>query len=138
MADEVHKSDCVLIVDGDVLARHAIADYLRDCGYIVVEAASTDEARVALLEPALKVDTVICAADAPGSANAFQFRAWASQLAPSADVALAGNVERAAEKAADLCEEGPSLARPYDPKSVVDHIRRLQGRFRSKTMGAAS
>lgn len=138
MADEVHKSDCVLIVDGDVLARHAIADYLRDCGYIVVEAASTDEAMTTLLEPALKVDTALCAADAPGSVNAFQFRAWAGHLAPSVDVALAGNLERVAEKAADLCEEGPSLARPYDPKSVVDHIRRLQGRFRSRNMGAAS
>ena len=33
-------SPSVLIVDGDIISRHAIADYLRHCGYSVVEAQS--------------------------------------------------------------------------------------------------
>ena len=31
----------ILIVDGDVVSRHVISDYLRHCGYNVVEAAGT-------------------------------------------------------------------------------------------------
>ena len=34
----------VLVLDGDVLVRMPVVQFLRDCGYRVVEAASTDEA----------------------------------------------------------------------------------------------
>lgn len=137
MANEVRAPECVLIVDGDVLVRHAIADYLRDCGYTVVEAASTDEAVAVLSRSGLHVDAVLCDAEAPGSRNAFQFRAWANQHTRNINFVLAGNVESAAAKAAELCEEGPSLARPYDPQGVVDYVRRLLGSAVSTDVGAA-
>ena len=50
----------ILIVDGDVISRHAIADYLRHCGYAVVEGANTDEALRALAEPSLGIDVILC------------------------------------------------------------------------------
>jgi CheY-like chemotaxis protein len=124
---ELEQSQCVLVVDGDVLVRHAISDYLRHCGYIVVEAASTDEAATVLTDASLEVDVVLCDAEAPGSQNAFQFRLWAAGLRQDVQIALAGNIEAAAHKAAELCDQGPHLARPYDPQGVVDYIRRLLG-----------
>jgi hypothetical protein len=39
--------------------------------------------------------------------------------------ALAGSIERTAEVAAELCNEGPHLSRPYNPQMVVDHIKQL-------------
>jgi CheY-like chemotaxis protein len=39
----------VLVLDGDVLVRMPVVQFLRDCGYSVVEAATIDEA-IALLE----------------------------------------------------------------------------------------
>src|SRR5690606_14456525 len=33
-----------IVVDGDIVSRHAIAGYLRHCGYRVVEAFDTNEA----------------------------------------------------------------------------------------------
>lgn len=127
MASAAEQSQCILVVDGDVLVRHAISDYLRHCGYVVVEASSTDEAMAVLNETDLPVDAVLCDAHAPGSQNAFQLRIWARQRRQDVQVALAGNIESAAHKAAELCEEGPHLARPYDPQGVVDYIRRLLG-----------
>jgi len=50
---EAQATASILIVDGDIVTRHAIADYLRHCGYKVVEAANTDEARLALCEETL-------------------------------------------------------------------------------------
>lgn len=130
MAEQARQSDCILVVDGDVLVRHAIADYLRDCGYVVIEASTTDEAATVLNEKDLAVNAVLCDAEASGTRNAFQFRLWAMQHRQDVQIALAGNIEAAAEKAAELCDQGPHLARPYDPQSVVEFIRRLLGRAR--------
>jgi CheY-like chemotaxis protein len=127
MGKPEQQSDSVLVVDGDVLVRHAIADYLRNCGYIVIEAATTDEAAIVLLRESLSVNAVLCDAEAPGEMNAFQFRAWARLQRSGPEIALAGNIEAAAQKAAELCEEGPQLARPYDPQSVVAYVRRIVG-----------
>ena len=131
MADKAQRSDCVLVIDRDVLVRHAIADYLRDCGYVVIEASSTDEAATVLIERSLSVDVVLCDAEAPGAQNGFQLRAWVRQNQPQVEFALVGNIEAAANKAAELCEEGPNLARPYDPQSVTEYIRRVLGGIRS-------
>jgi DNA-binding NtrC family response regulator len=115
------------VLDGDVLVRHVISDYLRTCGYVVIEAATTDEATVVLDEPTVVINAVLCDADAPGSRNSFQLRAWTAERHPYVQVALAGSIVAAANKAAQMCEDGPQLRRPYDPQSVVDHIKRLIG-----------
>lgn len=125
MAPEPREPQRILVVDGDVLVRHVISDYLRTCGYVVIEAASTDEAAIVLDDTT--VDAALCDAQAPGTRSAFQFRAWALQRRPDVHVILAGTIESAANKAAELCEDGPQLRRPYDPQSVVEYIRRIIG-----------
>lgn len=137
MAKPEQQTDSVLVIDGDVLVRHAIADYLRNCGYIVIEASTTDEAVIVLERDSLIVHAVLCDAQAPGTLNAFQFRTWAKQRRASLDIALAGTIQTAAHKAAELCEEGPELARPYDPQSVVDYVRRIVGTARSSNARTA-
>ena len=132
MAEQSRQIQRILVVDGDVLVRHAIADYLRDCGFSVIEASTTDEGATVLDDQSLIVDAVLCDAQATGERNAFEFRAWAARLEHRQDVqvALAGNIDAAAQKAAELCENGPHLARPYDPQSVLDYVRRLIGTSR--------
>ena len=127
MAHQPGESQRLIVVDGEVLVRHVISDYLRTCGYIVVEASSTDEAAIVLDDVTFAADAVLCDADAPGSRSAFQLRSWALQRRPEVQVILAGSIAAAANKAAELCEEGPQLRRPYDPQGVVDYIRRMLG-----------
>ena len=43
------SQEIVLVVEDDVLIRMPIAQYLRDCGYRVIEAACADEAMAVLL-----------------------------------------------------------------------------------------
>jgi CheY-like chemotaxis protein len=45
---EPARVETVLVLDDDVLVRMPICQYLRDCGYRVLEAASADEATVIL------------------------------------------------------------------------------------------
>lgn len=116
----------VLIVDGDIVSRHAIADYLRQCGYNVVEAANTDEARLALSEGTLSIDVVICDVAAIGTGSAFELGRWVRQKRPELEVRMAGSLESAVTTATELCEVGPHLARSYEPQAVVDYIKRLR------------
>jgi CheY-like chemotaxis protein len=53
-----------------------IVQFLRDCGYHVVEAASTDEAIAILQNTDMPVDVVLSEIDIPGSMNGFGFAQW--------------------------------------------------------------
>jgi CheY-like chemotaxis protein len=118
--------ETVLIVEDDVLVRTAIAEYLRHCGYRVVETASTDEALVVLQEEDIKVDVVFSDVKMPGSMDGFGLAKWVRENRPGVQVILTGSVEKAAHAAGDLCQEGPHLAKPYEPHQVVEWIKRLK------------
>ncbi len=122
--DPIHSS--ILVVDGAIVSRHVIADYLRHCKYLVVEAANTDEAFVALSDPTLSIDVILCDVSALGSQSGFELASWVRTNRPELEVRLAGGVEMAANTAAELCEGGPHLARPSEPEAVVDYIKRLR------------
>ena len=47
------RADTVLVLDDDVLVRMPICQYLRDCGYRVLEAANANEAATILQERAV-------------------------------------------------------------------------------------
>ena len=59
-------------MDEEVLIRFAIADYLRDCGYRVIEAASGKEAMLVIEKSDLKIDIVLCDAALKGKVNGIQ------------------------------------------------------------------
>jgi DNA-binding response OmpR family regulator len=112
--------DCVLIVDSDVLVRHPLAAYLRECGYRVLEAADTDEARALLGGQDITVDVLLARGPA-----AFALASWVRTAHPEIEVILAGSIETEASKAGDLCEEGQAEALPYEHKFVLERIRQL-------------
>ena len=117
--------ETVLVVDAEVLVRMTIAGYLRDCGYLVVEAASADEALTVLRQSELEIEAVLADIALPGPMDGFGLARWVRDNRRGVNIILAGTPARAAERAADLCEQGPDLARPYEPQAVVDRIRRL-------------
>ena len=129
MSDAPHQAavdQAVLVIDGDIVSRHAISDYLRHCGYAVVEAANTDEAMTALAEPSLGIDVILCDMEAIGTRSGFELAQWVRDYRPELEVRLAGSVDVAARTAADLCETGPHLRRPYEQGAVVDDINQLR------------
>lgn len=125
MADEFADAKCLIVADADVLIRNALAEYLRHCGYKVFEAATSDEAIIALEEGAMKIDALLADVELSGRFNAFELRLWVRDHHPDVEVVLAGSVDSAAKAAGQLCDEGPHLQRPYNPESVAAHIKRL-------------
>jgi CheY-like chemotaxis protein len=121
-------AETVVVVDAEVLVRLVIAAYLRDCGYRVVEATSAAEAMQLLDVDDLRADVVLTAVDLGGETDGFALAQWVRRRRPGLEVLLAGTVAREAHLAGELCDQGPTLSRPYEPQAVVDRIRRLLAR----------
>jgi DNA-binding NtrC family response regulator len=121
----VPGSATVLLVQDAVLVRMAIAGYLRNCGYRVIEAATSDEALVVLDQADIKIDILFSDAEVGGALDAFALGQRVRKHHPSIKVVMAGSPKGASAAAGRLCEEGPHLRKPYDPQLIEDYIRRL-------------
>jgi DNA-binding response OmpR family regulator len=118
----------ILVVEDEVLIRLVIAEYLRDCGYKVHEAAHADEAVLVLQSPDVTIDIVFSDVAMPGSMDGFGLARWIRANRPEIQVVLTSGIDRSAEVAGMLCEAGPLLAKPYEPQGVVDRIKLLRAR----------
>jgi len=119
----------VLVVEPDILVRMIIADYLRDCGYKVFEGVTADDVLI-VLESGQKIDVIFAEVQLSGSMDGFGLAQWVREKHPDVDVTLTSGIARAAEKAGDLCDEGP-LEKPYHPQEVVRRINILLERRRT-------
>lgn len=120
----ISEVQTILLVESDILIRSPLAEYLRECGYRVLEASSTSEARQHLANEAQSIDVVMADAEAPDEGG-FALSSWIRAERPGIAVILAASVEKAAEKASDLCEDGPAISKPYDHQLIVERIRRM-------------
>jgi DNA-binding response OmpR family regulator len=119
----------ILVVEPDILVRMTIADYLRSCGYRVFEGVTADDV-VTVLGAEHKIDIVLVEVLLSGSMDGFGLAQWVREKHPGVDVILTSGIAKAAEQAADLCDEGP-LEKPYHPQEVVRRINILLERRRT-------
>jgi DNA-binding response OmpR family regulator len=113
----------VLVGEPDVLARMALAEYLRECGYEVIEAGSADEVLTVLRSGRL-VETLLLnsqISEGSGFALAREVRETYSDV----DIVLTFGLAKSAEKAGEICDKGP-LERPYHPREIVRRIEKLR------------
>jgi len=117
--------ETVLVVDGDVLIRLAICEYLRRCSFRVLEAANAEEAITIVQKDNIRIDVVLSDVQLSGSMDGFGLSRWIRTHRSEVEVLLSGTAKRAVDAAAELCERGPILGKPYDPQIVHDRIRKL-------------
>ena len=86
--------ETILVVEDDVLVRMPISQYLRDCGYKVIEAANADEAMTVLLHKETVIDIVFTDIEMPGTLDEFGLARWVRNSSPGVDVILAGTLPR--------------------------------------------
>jgi CheY-like chemotaxis protein len=118
------ETPTILVVDDEVLVRVVIAEYLRDCGYRVLEAGSADDA-VAVLGSKLEVDIVFTDLELPGQSSGLELARWIRRRHPDVRVIVTSGVHSSAELAGELCEAGPPIIKPYESDAVVQRIRNL-------------
>jgi DNA-binding response OmpR family regulator len=118
------KSPTVLVVEDEVLIRLAIADYLRECGFGVIEAVSAAEALIILQEAQLAIDVIFTDVNLPGEMNGFGLARWARSNKPGAKVIITSGVEHKTEELGGLCDDGALVSKPYDHREVEHRIKR--------------
>jgi CheY-like chemotaxis protein len=112
----------ILVVEDEILIRLDVADYLRQCGYRVLEASSAADA-VTVLQTDHDVDVVFSDAQMPGAMDGFGLARWIRANRPDLKVILTSGVVRSAELAGDLCEDGPIEEKPYHPQRLLEHSK---------------
>jgi len=117
------------VVEPDILVRMVIASYLRDCGYTVFEGVSAADV-IAVLGSGKKIDVVLAEVQLCGEMDGFGLARCVREQYPDVDVILTSGARRAADKASDLCEDGP-LEKPYHPQEIVRRINLLRERRRT-------
>ena len=119
------SSVTILVVEDEILIRMVISQFLRDCGYRVIEAANADEATMVLRQDTSSINIVFSDVQMPGEMDGFALAQWVRVNQPGVKVILAGSPARAANAAAELCDSGPQLGKPYQPETVLQEIQRL-------------
>lgn len=102
-----------------------IADYLRQCGYRVIEAVNADEAIVVLKNGELRVDIVLAAVEITNTRDGFALSHWVRENRPGVEVIMASSLARAASSAGELCEQGPHGKKPYETTSIISEVNQL-------------
>lgn len=114
----------IMVVDADILARMAIAEFLRDCGYKVIEGVNGVEAR-AVLEAGHAIEVLLIDMRLEGSEDSFALAKALRAQYPQLVILHTSSASKLADKAAELCDEGP-LEKPYHPQELLRRIQRLR------------
>ena len=109
---------CVLVVEDEVLVRLEIADELRAHGFLVVEAATADQA-LSYFQAGIQVDLVLSDIEVPGSMNGVGLIQRLRIQAPDLPTVLTSGDAPGAHEADAF------VSKPYDIRQVVALIARL-------------
>lgn len=106
----------ILVVEDDVLVRIAVSDYLRECGFRVIEASGGLEAKT-VLQHGPDIHVLFADARLAGDDNSFALAQWVRRFRPKISIVLNANLTKKAEAAAHLC----SRNQPNPPPAT--HLR---------------
>jgi DNA-binding response OmpR family regulator len=123
-----NEQKVVMVVELDVLVRMVIAEYLRECGYKVIEGSAAKDVW-AVLESGRRIDVMMADVNLSGDVDGFSLATRVRQTHPNIDVILTSGVSGASQECHELCEDGP-IRKPYHPKDVERRIKILLGRRR--------
>jgi DNA-binding NtrC family response regulator len=113
--DAGQEKATVLLVEDEALILFPLADFMRDLGYTVMEAASADEAR-SVLARNRNIDLVFSDISMPGATNGFALANWIYRERPDVKVLLTSGAANLRQLAAEQHHEAstPILRKPYD------------------------
>jgi len=123
LPDPKERKPTVLIVEDEALVRMSLSDFLQECGFKVLEAASADTAIRVFQATSAIIDVVLTDVRMPGSMDGFGLAQWVRENRPGIPVLLASADSRKADAATDLCEK--IIDKPFDFHFVLARIRQV-------------
>ena len=114
----------ILVVDDEVLVRLAVAEYLRDCGFRVLEAATAEEA-VTILTATLGIDLVFSDVRMPGEMDGFALARWIRDNRPEIRMLLTSGYPGGDSRTRAQVSDVPVLDKPYNYDMLEQQLRTL-------------
>jgi CheY-like chemotaxis protein len=121
---EQHGAHTVLIVEDEMMVRMPIAEYLRDCGYHVVEAGDASEA-IAAMHADDGVSLVFSDVRMPGNMDGFALEAWFRAHYPNVPVLLTSGYHGGRSLSTVSIPGTRFIAKPYSQAQVARRIAAL-------------
>jgi two-component system, response regulator PdtaR len=118
---ETQAEATILLVEDEVLVRMMMADKLRDAGYMVVEASSADEALQVLRHNGVDVRLIVSDVRMPGVVDGLGLAREVRSHYPQIKIVLTS----AHLPKSDWTEHDGFFPKPYDPATIVRHIKTL-------------
>lgn len=110
----------VLLAEDDVIIRLGLAEYLRGCGFIVLEAAGALEARTILMAGP-KIHILLSDAQLAGPESGFALAQWVRRHRPEVKVLLTATTANKIETAGSLCSHSPK----HEVKNLETRVRTM-------------
>lgn len=123
-ASGLSSSYKVLVVEDEMMVRMPIAEYLRDCGYTVLEAGDAAEA-IATMDTAGPINLVFSDVRMPGTMDGFGLAHWLRARYPDLPVLLTSGYNGVRNLSADVGQHVKLIEKPYSQAQVAARIQRL-------------
>jgi DNA-binding response OmpR family regulator len=124
----------IMVLEPDVIVRAEISDFLRECGYRVIEGVDAEDVRE-IIKSGTRIDVLLAEVHLLGASSGFELAQELRQTQPEIAVILVSTINNVVEKASDLCGRGP-LRKPYRPEEILRRIQVLLERRRQLTKTA--
>jgi CheY-like chemotaxis protein len=119
MPEHPAPPETILFVEDEALVRMDMAEFLRECGYRVHEAADANEA-VQALESKFAVDLVFTDINLPEGMDGLELAEWVFNNRPGVRVLVTSG---GAPKSDIPRTVEPVLVKPYTGRDLLDRIR---------------
>jgi CheY-like chemotaxis protein len=119
-----HEIQTVLVVEDETMVRMPIAEYLRDCGYNVVEASDASEA-IAAMDADDAVSLVFTDIRMPGTMDGFGLAEWFRSHYPNVPVLLTSGYNGGRSLPAASVPGTRFIEKPYSQTQVARRIAAL-------------
>jgi len=118
------RKPTLLIVDDEPLIRLSLSEFLRDCGFKVIEANDAEEAVQLIRSYSIVIDLVLTDIRMPGKMDGIGLARWIGGKKPRLPVLLCSGHVQKEEVGHELCKGKPFFRKPYNLEMIALEIRR--------------
>jgi CheY-like chemotaxis protein len=126
----------IIVVEDEVLIRLAVCDYLRGCGYCVLEATDGKEAQ-SIFRAGEPIEVLFSDIDLGSGMSGLELATSVREHYPAVRIVLTSGVKRIAEEATNLCD-GPLLQKPYSFSALEESLVMADKAKRRKPSASAT